>query len=151
FLDLKRNKYTAIDPDALQSLRAVVRGWPQSSAQSATAPASDDSNDDASILRLLLRDGVLTEDDRLGKDPVPVIVEHVIETIDNVRGAYPSITWRDLRNFVRAWAFVSAALRTLPLIRVVNRVRKRKSSLQGGQYVFDPRKAHRLMTAYWIL
>lgn len=151
FLDLRRNKYTSVDREALRDLRALVHGWPDGRGEATGGVSSSDSTQDGDILRLLIREGVLTEDDQFGKEAAPVAVELVTETIDNVRGAYPSITWGDLWNFVSAWLRIAVLLRLLPLSWIVTRIRKRKARSRDPSDTFDPQKAHRLMTAYWIL
>lgn len=163
FLDLKRNRYTAIDPVAVRELRALVRGWApedggnvstrsdNSAGDALPQPATNPHEDDASIGRLLLREGVLTEDARLGKAAAPIALDPVTDTIDNVRGAYPRITWQDAWRFVRAWMLISVMLRVLPLAWVVSRARRRKARQRPMSATFDAKKAHRLMTAYWIL
>lgn len=150
FLDLKRNKYTAVDADDLRCLRPLVHGWPLPAGErdATTVPKDPRCTD---MLRLLLEEGVLTEDSRFGKDAVPVAIAPVTETIDRVRGAYPRITWRDFWSFIRAWALISVILRVLPLSWIVSRVHKRKARLRPTSAPFDARRAHRLMTAYWIL
>lgn len=152
FLDLKRDKYTALQSDDVRILRRVVRGWPaQEDQEQANSAPSSELDTAETLIRTLLREGLLTTDESTGKDAAPVAVEPVSATIDDVRGAYPSITWQDFRNFVRAWAWVTLLLRVLPLSWVISRVQDRKARLRPSSEQFDAQKAHRLMTAYWIL
>ena len=61
------------------------------------------------------------------------------------------IDFRDVLNFVSAWAATTLMLKSLPLEYVVNRVRARKIRNQNDHGSFEVQEAHRLMTAYFIL
>lgn len=150
FLDLRRDKYTTLEPEDVRVLPQVLRGWPGRDPSSAEVVMHAEQGERALTLALI-REGLITTDELAGKEAKPVEVEAVTTTIDEVPGAFPSITWREFWRFVRAWLQVTTLLRTLPLFWVVNRVRNRKARRRSSCVPFDVKKAHQLMTAYWIL
>jgi hypothetical protein len=150
FLNLERDRYTAVIPEGVPELEKLVCGWPRSGYRTNYDRPEPESNGLEDI-QTLLDEGLLTEDEDRGKDPKPIAVEPIATTIDSVRGHFPVIEFRDLLNFVFAWVTTTLLLRCFPLKYAVHRARKRKERKRPVSQAFDIQKAYRLMTAYFIL
>lgn len=150
FLDLKRDRYLAVEPDDVEVLRTVVPGWEN-------ALAGDDPDDrsefDSSktIVETLLHEGLLTQDEIEGKCASPVSIEQVRAALEDIRGRIPTIGIRDVWNFVRAWAVTTLMLRVLPLRCLVRRVQRRKERYRPESRTFDLGQGRRLMLIYFLL
>src|ERR1700730_14645559 len=143
FLDLKRDKYTAVEPDDVRVLSSLVRGGPASAEPDNTAVTAPIESD-AAITRMLLDEGLLTESATAGKEATPVALTPVTTTIDDVRGSFPRMDFRDFANFVAAWISITVTLRCFSLNYHVRRVKKRKRRMQRAEHAFDIEQAHRL-------
>lgn len=146
FLDLERDKYTAIGPGEVRTLKSVVPGWPAADPDTLNQSAANDS-----IVHELLAEGLLTADATSGKAFAPPDIEPASTTIDHVRGRFPKVDVVDLRRFAWAWALVTTQMRTMPIKRVLRRVRNRKQALKPHAPPWDVVKAHTLRTTYLIL
>lgn len=72
-LDLKKDRYMALDAAHASPLAKVVGGWPTRIAPTADSAASS-SRCATSIVRVMIDRGLLTPDHVLGKDAAPVTV-----------------------------------------------------------------------------
>jgi hypothetical protein len=151
FLDLKRDRYTAIEPQHVHALRELIRGWPGASVCSEPSEVLGKGGDVPALLESLLEEGLLTDDESIGKTAVLVGSEPATATIDDVRGSFPRIDWRDLSNFIKSWLLATLLLKSVPLRAIVRRVEQRKNQRRNTVGCFDVLKAQRLMTAYYIL
>jgi hypothetical protein len=144
FLNLERDKYTALEPADARALAGVVRGWPQ--------PAFPlESQRGLALARTLLREGLLTADERLGKQVTDIPIPRVTTTIDDVKAQFPRVDRRDCFSFIRAWLLTTLMLKVLPLRVLVQRVRNRKARCVASARTPDVHELHRLMTVYFIL
>jgi hypothetical protein len=143
FLDLKRDKYTAVAPEDVPYLRSTIRGWPK--GPDGSAPV------DAPILGQLMKEGLLTCRESLGKDATPVFLEPPEKTfwVDNC--PWPELNATRLKNFVAAWAITTSMLRTLPLHYIINRIRRRKQRAAPTAMPLDIRAANRLAVVHFAL
>jgi hypothetical protein len=150
FLDLQRDKYTALEPVDARTLSTLVRGWPYaepSSTSSLQLPLRASSE----TLSALLDEGLLTANETTGKSATPVTIAPATTTLAAMPGAFPKIGIGDFRRFVSAWVFATLMVRFLPLKLIVRRVRRRKERSQRIAGGFDIERAHQLMMAYFIL
>src|SRR6185437_2936191 len=73
FLDLRQDKYTALEPADARTLSYVVQGWPTGIELSAEARQPTGDRDE--VIRLLLGERLLTDDAATGKAATPVSLE----------------------------------------------------------------------------
>jgi hypothetical protein len=159
FLDLKHDKYTAVSPEDLRTLRAAVEGWTASPTAtceavaraseapgiSAAAPQEDD------VIETLLKEGLLTADTASGKPATPPQIEEPTTSLWEFPRPWPQLSSRDLRNFAAAWAATTLRLRALPISRVVNRLRSGELYRRRQRASFDINKARLLTTIHFAL
>jgi hypothetical protein len=162
FLDLKRDKYTAVPPEDLHVLRAAVRGWPVGQSAADTISANSEapqphatrtgmSPADLEVVEMLMTEGLLTSDAAHGKDATPVTLSTPPDTYLTNQRLWPQLTARHLRNFVSAWITTTAMLRTLPISWIVNRARHRKERHAPGAPEIDIHMARMLCTIHFVL
>lgn len=162
FLDLKHDKYTAVSPEDLRTLRTAVEGW-QAGAMAknqavALAPApggTDDdvepSHDEEDVIETLLKEGLLTADTTSGKSAAPPHLEEPTTSLWEFPRPWPQLGRRDLRNFFSAWLATTLRLRALPISYVVNRLRKGEMYTRRQNAPFDINKARLLTTIHFAL
>jgi hypothetical protein len=146
-LDLKEDRYWALEASQTAGLEALVEGWPVKATDSTESgvAASEEMLAAAEVLR---GRGVLTDGAPPGKDATPVtarvpVMELVSETETS---AGPRIgSWFI---FVTASAFAKLALRTWPFERVIQRVRRRKEHLGAQAAPLDAERARKLVEAF---
>jgi hypothetical protein len=136
FLDLRRDKYLAIDSQKARALENIVLGWPKS-LRSSTAPP-DPSIDVEDLARALIDEGLLTHRRSQGKPATPVSLAAPTSTFLADPYPWPYLHAHHVRNFVAAWLTVTAMLRCLPLRWVVRRVQRRHAAFPRSSHTFDP-------------
>jgi len=154
FLDLKRDRYTAVTPDSVHTLRAAIKGWgldanagperPMSDAIAADdrgLPATDDR-----LIRALLKENLLTTDTARGKSATPPHVDEPTESLWEFPRPWPDLTTESLVKFTSAWIETTVILRALPIRYVIARQRSRNLRKQREIAPFDIQRA-RLLTA----
>jgi hypothetical protein len=156
FLDLKKDKYTAVTPEDLRALRGEIRGWPgdqpaPSDWHFATSRRFRASGKDSEVIKMLADEGLLTTDACVGKEALPPRIELPARTLRTRLSPRPQISIQDVGNFVRSWAVASLMLRVLPLHRIVERVRHRKEREEANAPELDLKVAHRLTAIHQIL
>jgi hypothetical protein len=166
FLDLKQDKYTAISPDDLRTLRATVEGWPTTSTNepqpvkpaSASASTGFDSQTSSAphapeddVIETLVKEGLITADASHGKLATPAHIEAPAISLWDFPRPWPQLSARDLRRFVSAWAATTMRLRALPIRHVVNRLRKGEIHRRRQSSSFDINKARFLTTIFFAL
>lgn len=127
-LDLRADKYIGLASFQAQQLSHVVEGWPVAPVNRAEGPGSEVSSS-GSLVRSLLERGLITPDERAGKDAAPVIFERPSEEIgpDTWYGNVRIQAW-DLLNFSSAVLTASAWLRLRSISAAVRHVQGRKYS-----------------------
>jgi hypothetical protein len=145
-LDLKEDRYWALEASQTSGLGALVGGWPVRAAnEAATTEAL--TPETAAALEVLRGRGLLTDTVPPGKDATPVSAvvparELAAETdqASGRGGSWPS--------FFAASALAKIALRTWPFERVIRRVRRRKAESGPGAGRLDIERARELMAAF---
>src|SRR5579872_7407510 len=127
-LDLKEDRYWALEAAQTAGLGALVDGWPvraPAGAQSADSP----SPETAAAIEVLLGRGLLAQSIPPGKAATPVTaIAPMRELIsDTDVSSEPRLgSWL---TFFTASAFAKLTLRTRPFERVIRRARQRKERL----------------------
>jgi hypothetical protein len=150
FLNLSRDKYTALAPEDTSLLRPLVRGWPDESDPTDPPTHQPSNQTGTDLVRMLVREGLLTQSEASGKPAVPVDVVAATLDILEPSAPIPRVAPIDLHRFSLAWARMTLALRFLPLNRIIRRARRRKR-LTARPDSFDAAEAKRLMVIYLIL
>src|SRR5512146_1547830 len=80
FLDLRQDKYTALEPADARTLSGVVQGWPGGIEPNAEAQQQPTGDRDE-VIRLLLGERLLTDDAGSGKVATPVSPERATASL----------------------------------------------------------------------
>ena len=144
-LDIKEDRYWALEAAATAGLGALVGGWPVKAAAETNA-ATPTPETQAAIDALRGR-GLLTDSAPPGKDATPVsAITPARELLTDTELA-PGKTgswW----SFVAASAQAKIFLRTWAFERVIGRVRQRKAALGPQAAPLDVERARTLVTAF---
>jgi len=145
-LDLKQDRYFALDAAKTAVLSTVIPGWPVT-VQQVTDAAVGGAADEA--LRQLLLRGWLLEESAGGREATPVRMpkpETQLTGVGDHRAQ--KVGLRNLFAFVAASIFAKAALRFWPFDRVVQRVAQRKARYSDAEEPLDLERARRLIEAF---
>jgi hypothetical protein len=146
-LDLKEDRYWALEAAPTAGLSSLVAGWPVRVTGS-TDSAESPSPETVQVIEVLRGRGLLTDSVSSGKDATPVTAivprtELVSET-EPAAGSRIGSWW----TFFVACAFAKFALRTWPFDRVILRVERRKRMLGSKAPALDAERARRLVEAF---
>ena len=144
-LDLKEDRYWALEAAQTVGLGALVDGWPVTSdgSQSAGSPSET-----TAAIEVLLGRGLLTQSIPPGKaaTPVTAIVPARELVSDSDTSAGPRLgNWI---TFFTASAFAKFALRTWAFERVIQRVKRRKELVGRDAGPLDAERARKLVEAF---
>jgi len=148
FLDLKHDKYTAVGPEDLRTLRTAVEGW-TASPDPIIQPVAQTPEQD--VLETLLEEGLITEDASNGKPATLPALETPTTSLWDFPRPWPQFGRRELRNFFSAWAATTLRLRALPIRSVVNRLREGELMRRRQSGSFEINKARMLTTIFFAL
>ncbi|HKT73448.1 MAG TPA: lasso peptide biosynthesis B2 protein [Steroidobacteraceae bacterium] len=142
FLDLKEDRYWALEASQTAGLAACVSGWPVQ--DDPDRPSSADTVADALVGRGLLSDG-----SRDGKDATPVVATapSVDLIVDDGHAVGPA-GWISLAKFLTAAVTARIVLWCLPFERVVRRVTRRKKISGPKAPPLDIVRARRIVEAF---
>jgi hypothetical protein len=146
-LDLKEDRYWALEAAQTAGLSALVDGWPVRA--SGGAPGADSpSPETTAAIDVLLGRGLLTEGIPPGKEATPVTaivpMRELVSGTDTSAGPR-SGSWL---KFFTASALAKIALRAWPFERVIRRVKRRKDLLGPNASALDAEGARRLVEAF---
>jgi hypothetical protein len=146
-LDLKEDRYWALEAAQTAGLDAQVDGWPvraSAAAQSADSP----SPETAGAIEVLLGRGLLAQSIPPGKSATPVTaiipMRELLSETDAASG--PRLGSR--LTFFTASALAKLALRAWPFERVIRRARRRKELLGPKASPLDAERARKLVEAF---
>jgi hypothetical protein len=146
-LDVKEDRYWALDAAQTAGLSSLVSGWPVNDPNTAEDPDAP-SAQTAGAVEVLQSRGILSSGIPPGKAATPVrAVAPVRELIAETEGASGprSGSWL---TFFTACAFAKFAMRAWPFERVIGRVQRRKR-LAGSQVgKLDAEHASKLVEAF---
>jgi hypothetical protein len=146
-LDLKEDRYWALEASQTAGLGALVGGWPVKAPD--VPPAVDvPSPETAAAIEVLRGRGLLTEGVPPGKDATPVAAispaRELAAEADPATGRRAGSWW----SFFAASALAKLALRTWPFERVIRRVRRRKAVFASKAGQLDVERARSLVEAF---
>lgn len=123
-LDVRRDRYLAVDAVRHAALAALVQDWPACNDES----GSVDATPTLSLAKSLLSLGVLTQAPQTGKSASPL--RAVVARSECNQSTHAGL--RTLFAVLSATLIASLILRWLPFERVIARVRKRHSTPHGS-------------------
>jgi len=143
-LDLKKDRYLALDSAKVAALAGVVQGWP-ASPHPVTELAAESAE---SVAQLLIERGLLNANStgepvqRRDAAVAPCIEQLVADEYEeSVR-----ITWRVLATFIFSFFTATLFVRLLPLERAVRRVAARRS--HAGESPLERERARQLLLVF---
>jgi hypothetical protein len=146
-LDLKEDRYWALEAAQTAGFGPLVDGWPVKVA-GVTEGADSPSPETTAAIEVLVGRGLLTQGVPPGKDATPVTAiaptrELVSET--DTSGGPRVGSWL---KFFTASALAKLALRAWPFERVILRVKRRKELLGRNARPLDAERARKLVEAF---
>lgn len=125
FLDVRQDRYFALEAAQTRGLEVLVRGWPV--CAEGGADLSKDL-EDSGVLEVLSRRGLLTSVRREGKDATPIRCAAPLEEIDaDDTAVTPAITPLHLLRFAHAGIAASLSLKCMPFERVIRQAQWRRA------------------------
>ena len=146
-LDLKEDRYWALEAAQTVGLDALVDGWPVKSADS-TPSAEPPSPETLAAVEVLRGRGLLTDGMPPGKDATPVaatIPAGELVSESEPSAGHPLGNWLA---FFAASGLAKIALRTWPFERVIRRVRRRKARVGSKAMQLDTGRARKLVEGF---
>lgn len=151
-LDLKEDRYWALEAVQTASLGTLVSGWPvrEREREDAAVVAEPDasSEETEALIDLLKGRGILADGIPPGKNATPVAPEppgrELASDCDNSEGPRAG-NWF---SFLAACVFAKMALRMWPFERVIARVRRRKASNTTSERGMDVELARKLVESF---
>lgn len=148
FLDLKQDRYLALDAAKAGGLATLVQGWPSQAADNGAQGAAEAANAEA-VAQFLIKRGLLTADGTAGKDATPVRIDPpTAERVPDGLGSNLSIGAGILGNFLSATLFAAIQFRLRSLENVVRRVRCRNDAKRSTQASVDFSRLESLLAAF---
>jgi hypothetical protein len=147
FLDLKADRYWALDASRTAGLAPLVGGWPV--AGSGAAATEDSlSEETIAVIDVLKGRGLLAATPAPGKDATPVRAQppasELISEAEESAGRTVATWW----TFFCAALIAKFVLRTWPFERVIRRVRRRKAGADSEVAAPDLQHARKLVEAF---
>jgi hypothetical protein len=149
FLDVRNDRYFALEAQQTGGLDALVRGWPVTIAGARAVPGDDPVQ--SSVIELLLERGLLSADLQAGKAATPVVVPAVTDELSE-----EGYDGRAPLGFAVFWKFLVSALTASWVLkfrgfeRAVRRVSDRSEMCAAGGS-FDAQRVHALVAAFATL
>lgn len=150
-LDLKQDRYFALEAAATAPLSGLVPGWPVRALDAPVAGSSDPEQAEQ-IAADLLEQGVLTDEATAGKDASPVRVARPARELlsgDGYRSARADAA--AARNLIAAALSAKLALRFRAFESVVERFRARKSKAGDPARKLEVERTRALVEAFFRL
>jgi hypothetical protein len=147
-LDLKEDRYWALEASQTAGLAPLVDGWPVKALGAAEESADSPSPETAAALEVLLGRGLLTNGSSPGKPATPVTATVPMSELICETDRSTGIRLGSWITFFASSAFAKFALRTWPFERVIQRVRRRKALLGAHASPLDPERARKLVEAF---
>jgi hypothetical protein len=147
FLDVRKDRYFALEAAQTRGLDALVRGWPVRAADTARAVTDLMKS---GVLKVLADRGLLANGQRAGKDATPIQHVPAAEEIaaDDTAEA-PAIGPLAVCRFIAAALAASASLKLLPFERVIRQARARR--MHAEMAALDRERAQELIAIFsWL-
>jgi len=146
-LDLKEDRYWALEAAQTAGLGSLVDGWPVKNADVAQS-ADSPSPEATAAAEVLLGRGLLTHGIPPGKDATPVTAIVPMRELVSETDTSPGPPLGSWLRFFTASALAKLALRTWPFERVIQRVKRRKQLLGANASPLDAEQARKLVEAF---
>ncbi len=146
-LDVKEDRYWALEASQTAGLAALVQGWPVKGPGEVDEALSP-SPDTAAALELLQSRGLLTQNIPPGKDATPVSAVTPAKDLISETEASAGARLGNWFVFLVSSAFAKFALRAWPFERVLSRIRRRKELLARDRGRTDLERARKLVEAF---
>ena len=148
FLDVRNDRYFALEAVQTRGLETLVRGWPVRAADAGRLAAEVL---ESGVLDLLMRRGLLTPETRAGKDATPIACDEPAEEIfPDDTGERPIFGFFELCRFAFAALTASLSLKFMRFERVILHVRLRRARATRIP-PFDPERARKLTAIFsWL-
>jgi len=146
-LDLKEDRYWALDAAQTAGLGELVGGWPVRSKHS-QGSGDAPSEETAAAIEVLRGRGLLAESVPPGKDATPVNADPPVKELISETETSPGEGGGSRFSFLAASAFAKFALRTWPFERVIQRVRRKKAAVGPQCGTLDADRARKLVEAF---
>ena len=147
-LDLKRDRYFALQASRTAGLSTLVRGWPVPLSAGARSEAASPEETNATA-QVLLRQGLLSNADTAAKDATPVQLPAPAKELV-VQGDTHGTPIRAgaIAAFLAASIFAKFALRFWTFERVIRRVQLRKRARATATQPLDVERAPHLVDSF---
>jgi hypothetical protein len=146
-LDLKEDRYWALEASQTVGLGALVGGWPVKADVPTDSPDAP-SPETTAALDVLRGRGLLTEGVPPGKSATPVTAIVPVHELTTESETAPGPRIGGWFGFLAASAFAKITLRTSPFERVIQRVQRRKELLGPNSGPPDLERARKLVEAF---
>ena len=146
-LDLKEDRYWALEAAQTAGLGVLVDGWPvgaPAGAQSTDSPSPETT----AAIEVLLGRGLLVQSIPPGKAATPVTATLPMRDLIYETDVSSGPRLGSWFTFLTASAFAKLALRTWPFERVIRRARQRKELLGPKASPLDAERARKLVEAF---
>jgi hypothetical protein len=148
FLDVRKDRYTAVQPENVRYLRNAIHGWSQESKGDLEEYYGEG---DSGILAVLLQEGLLTTSAERGKSATTVTIAEATQNFGMcplwTSPSKASYVW----NYVRAWAVATALIKTTSFGYVANRVLRRKEAARGCDVCSSDHMVHQMAMIHYLL
>ena len=146
-LDLKEDRYWALEASKTSGLGALVGGWPVRPTD-VTPSADSPTPETAEALEVLRGRGLLADSVPPGKDATPVAATIPVRELVAEGDAATGRAAGSWLGFFAASAIAKIALRTWSFERVIRRVKRRKSLVGPKAGQLDVERARKLLEAF---
>src|SRR5579863_1557882 len=140
FLDVKADRYWALEAASTAGLSMWIRGWPvparwnessampmgEASEKPTKEATKDPTEEQAAALEILTDRGMLVQEGSGGKEATPVSINPPIDSLVHETETFDSVRSRDLPAFLAASLSAKWLLRVRRFDRVIARVARRK-------------------------
>jgi hypothetical protein len=141
-LDLRQDKYFALDAVKSRSLSAWVAGWPICGGEGATLRTQG-----AALARRLLDKGILSMEAASGKSATPVSLATAVTQLPDQESSRIHIVRQVLPAcvFVMTWLVACVQFRCYRLERLIETITAKRCALRDEARLFDYSRAQRLL------
>lgn len=147
-LDLKRHKYMGLGTSSSRSLAMFIRGWPAREDRRASTLSIENAGVER-VINKMVAGGLLTRDERLGRDFAEIALDAASGTLDAHHWAdAPRVRFGHVVTLVVACCRTAVALHWRSLEFAVHRLRTRKARATAASPHFDLARARYLVSVF---
>jgi hypothetical protein len=150
-LDVKQDRYWALEAASTAPLGGLVPGWPVKPLNAPVAGSSDPEQA-RQVAEALMEQGILSDSETAGKDATPVSVPRpTVELLSSDEYRRVAVDFRAVRNLIAAAISAKVALRLGKFERAVQKFKDRKRAAGGRTQSLDFDRARRLVEQFFKL